>query len=176
VNRSAIELQIVARIAGAFRDGLRENLENGMGNGAPLQPLGIWNLDDLEFKCPYGDSQADRTNYDTPLFDTGKLFESVDVGSIESMAMCSDGRAGRSYKISIVAVDYGNEQASGGIFKDVHLGRTQAIRESRNFGSLRKGCDYVVRNIVVPARPWNQINRTQVKNIANDAVSGITGG
>lgn len=177
-RRRVLEPLIVQRIALAMKDALQQNLAQSIGaDDAPLAPLNVW--DRAMFRS-YEDGRRrekspDRSNSDTPLVDTGRLLNSISVSTVDGKAGTSDGRPGRSYNIEIVAADYGLEQARGGTFHNVVLGRTKAIRESRSFEG-REGYDYVVLpSLKVPARPWNQVSRVRLQNLANDAVNSITG-
>lgn len=118
-----------------------------------------------------GWTKADRTNDDRPLIDTGKLRKSVKIGEINAMQGLHDGRPGRAFQVTIVAAEHGLEQARGGKFDEILLGRTKEVRTARNFGDLRQGYDYVVKkNVTVPPRPWNGVTVATLKNIANEAI------
>lgn len=174
-RRLILERMVVARIAAAMVDALKENLDESMDlNEQPLAPLGVW--DKLNFASPKGTGQrwrkADRTNSMKPLVDTGRLKNSIHVQiPIMPSDGTHDGRPGRSYLITIACEDYGVEQANGGLFTDVALGRTKDIRRARNFGDMNQNVDFVVKaKINVPARAWNGVTRTRLHNIADASV------
>jgi hypothetical protein len=151
----------LSRFVSAYLLAIRGNLENSEGDGNPLAALNIWN--DLNFNAERGTkkrwTKADRANDDKPLVDTGKLLE---------MVPSEDGR--RVYRIVIAAEDYGLEQARGGTFFNVDLGRTKAIRRARNFADMRQGYDFVTKKkLVVPPRPWNRLAQGKIRQIAEQA-------
>jgi hypothetical protein len=161
----------LSRFVSAYLLAIRGNLENSEGDGNPLAALNIWN--DLNFNAERGTkkrwTKADRANDDKPLVDTGKLLASVKVQGIE-MVPSEDGR--RVYRIVIAAEDYGLEQARGGTFFNVDLGRTKAIRRARNFADMRQGYDFVTKKkLVVPPRPWNRLAQGKIRQIAEQAAS-----
>lgn len=179
----AFERALVRRIAEGFANAMRENLKNSTGaqEGAdvPLVPLGIWN--DLNFRSKGvsgGWTKADRTNSSKPLVDTGKLLKSIKIESVETVSptSTSSGAPGSWYRVTVKAAPHGLEQSRGGTFDEILLGRTKAIRASRNFGDMRQGYDYVVRKkVTVPSRPWNFVGHQRLTNIARDAARRAAG-
>lgn len=169
-----MERIVVDRIASGFIDALRDNLTRSRGgeDDSPLASLVVW--DKVKFRS-YEDGRrrvkGDRGNSDVPLVDTGRLLKSIAVGGVKAFPITSDGRRGRCYEITLHAAEHGNQFTETRTFSDVLLGRTKAIRASRNFGDLREGYDYVVRDqLTVPGRPWNRISRTRTEDIAQAAV------
>jgi hypothetical protein len=161
---------IVAAVSNDVAEALRRNLERSEGaqggNRVRLEPLAIWDSKFLPF-------EADRTNADRPLVDTGNLYQSVKVGNPE---MSSLGNGGVQVNVAILSRDYGVEQARGGEFGNVYLGRTKGIRRMRNFAELTEGVDFVVkRKVRVPSRPWNDISRDDMNDIVNNAMDRIAG-
>jgi hypothetical protein len=183
VRTPRLQWLFVQRIASAYAQALRDNLENSIGSDGEsdfdLAPLGIWDKANFRTRGISGGwTKADRSNSDTPLVDTGRLRNSIRIGSVRllSDSTTSTGRRGRSYQIVFTAAPHGVEQARGGRFDEILLGRTRSIRAARNFGDLREGWDFVVRkDVTVPSRPWNNISRTRLRNIANEVMRGITG-
>jgi hypothetical protein len=176
-SRNALERQIVARIASGMVSALQSNLDQSKGmDGEDLLSLNIWDKASFRAKRSEGANsggwvKADRSNSDKPLVDTGRLRRSVKVGEIVPLMSMPDGRNGRAFQITIVAADYGLQQAKGGVFDEILLGRTKAIRTARNFGDLREGYDFVARkNVSVPPRPWNGVTTAKLREIANAAV------
>ncbi len=173
-RRRAMIQSVTNSIISQMVAGLKDNLTTSTDwSDTPLAPLGVWDSEKLKFrtvgsKLP---SFADRINSDTPLVDTGKLLNSIKLGSVMTAATTSDGRPGISITATIVAESYGldhmTEQAV-----TVDLGRTKAIRTARNFGSLRKGFDFVTRTITVPPRPWNGVSRARLLTMTNNALAG----
>lgn len=174
---------LLRRIAEEFAAALKDNLKTGMGaqegQDVPLVPLGIW--DDLNFRSKGvsgGWTKADRTNASQPLVDTGKLLKSVKIESIETLNpnSTSDGAPGSWHRITIKAAPHGLEQSKGGTFSEILLGRTKAIRASRNFGDMRQGYDFVVRReVTVPSRPWNFVGHQRLTTIAREAARKAAG-
>jgi len=161
---------IVAAVSNDVAEALRRNLERSEGaqggNRVRLEPLAIWDSKFLPF-------EADRTNADRPLLDTGNLYQSVKVGNPEISSL---GNGGIQVSVAILSKDYGVDQARGGTFSDVYLGRTKGIRRMRNFAELTEGVDFVVKKKVrVPSRPWNDISREDMDEIVNNAMDRIAG-
>lgn len=161
---------IVATVSNDVAEALRRNLERSEGaqggNRVRLEPLAIWDSNFIPF-------DADRTNADKPLLDTGNLYQSVKVGNVE---MSSLGNGGVQFTVDILSNDYGAEQARGGEFRNVYLGRTKGIRSMRNFAELTEGVDFVVKKKVrVPSRPWNDISRDDMNDIVKNAMDRIAG-
>lgn len=161
---------IIAAVSNDVAEALRRNLERSEGaqggNRVRLEPLAIWDSKFIPF-------EADRTNADRPLLDTGNLYQSVKVGNPE---MSSLGNGGLQFSVAILSQDYGVEQARGGDFSNVHLGRTKQIRRMRNFAELTEGVDFVVkRKVRVPSRPWNDISSEDMTDIVNNAMDRIAG-
>jgi hypothetical protein len=179
----SFERALLRRIAEGFAAALRDNLKNSTGaqEGAdvPLVPLGIW--DDANFRTKGvsgGWTKADRKNSDKPLVDTGKLLKSIKIESIDTLNpnSTSSGAPGSWHRITVKAAPHGLEQSKGGKFSEILLGRTKAIRASRNFGDMREGYDYVVRHeVTVPSRPWNFVGHQRLTNIARDAARRAAG-
>jgi hypothetical protein len=167
----------------AYAEALRDNIRMSIGSDgesdSEFMPLGIWDKANFRTRGVSGGwVKADRTNKDKPLLDTGRLLKSIQIESVRmiSASITTTGRPGTGYRVVISAAPHGLEQARGGRFDEILLGRTRSIRESRNFGDLRQNYDYVVkRNVTVPARPWNNMSRTRIRNIARDVMQGITG-
>lgn len=166
-------VEIGYRVAEGIRAGLVENLEQSMGSATGesddrLAPLEGWDETRLDFTC----GPADRTKDSPPLVDTGGLLESIHLNPAGfSYQDGANGKNGFTLRIEIFAKDYGADQARGGAFTDVYLGRTINERRSRDWGSMVEGCDFIRRSSmnVIP-RPWWQISRTRLKNIAEQAV------
>jgi hypothetical protein len=162
------------RIADSIANALVENIEESRGsaNGdseQPLAPLFGWDPDIAEFKC----GPADRTPESPPLLDTGRLVNSIHVNpaGFSYLPGTMDGKPGFTLRIEIFAEDYGKDQARGGTFQDVFLGRTIKERRSRAWGDMDEGCDFIrKKSMNVVPRPWWQISRTRLKNIANAAI------
>jgi hypothetical protein len=152
---------------------LRSNLENSEGDGRPLAGLQVWDrlkfIDDID-TGEWG--RADRTNADRPLVDTGRLLDSIHVSGIT--AERSGGNL--SFRIELSAAEYGNQYTEDRTYDDVALGRTQSLRESRNFAGAELGKDYVIRKTLsVPGRPWNRISGSRLQQIANGAARRARG-
>lgn len=162
------------RIADSIANSLVENLEESRGSSTgdaeeELAPLYGWDPEFAEFSC----GPADRTPESIPLVDTGNLVRSIHVNpaGFSYLPGTMDGRQGFTLRIEIFAKDYGADQARGGTFPDVYLGRTIDERRSRNWGGMEEGCDYIhKKKMNVVPRPWWQISRTRLKNIANAAI------
>jgi len=179
----SFERALLRKIAEGFVAALKDNLKNSTGaqegQDVPLVPLGIW--DDLNFRSKGvsgGWTKADRTNDSQPLVDTGKLLKSVKIESIETLNpnSTSDGAPGSWHRITIKAAPHGLEQSKGGTFSEILLGRTKAIRASRNFGDMRQGYDFVVRKeVTVPSRPWNFVGHQRLTTIAREAARKAAG-
>ena len=179
----SFERALLRRIAEGFVAALKDNLKNSTGaqegRDVPLVSLGIW--DDLNFRTKGvsgGWTKADRTNSDTPLIDTGKLFKSIKIESIETLNpnSTSSGAPGSWHRVTVKAAPHGLEQSKGGTFDEILLGRTKAIRASRQFGDMRQGYDYVVRKeVTVPSRPWNFVGHQRLTSIARDAARRAAG-
>jgi hypothetical protein len=173
-RRRAIMQSVTNSIIAQMVAGLKDNLTTSTDwSDTPLAPLGVWDSERLKFrtvgsKLP---SFADRINSDTPLVDTGKLLNSIKLGSVITAATTSDGRRGISITATIVAESYGLDHTAEQSVT-VDLGRTKAIRAARNFGSLRKGFDFVTRTISVPPRPWNGVSRSRLLTMTNNALTG----
>ncbi len=163
----ARKAQIAAQIAYGVLTELRTNLltSQGSSNGGSeerLAPLGIW--DRLSFN---GES-ADRSNASPPLLDTGRLLNSVRMDpTAPTMGARTDGANGYALTFTILSADYGKSQAEGFNARNVVLGRTIADRRERNWGDLKQGKDFVVvKRLAVPPRPWNNISRNTLRDIA----------
>jgi hypothetical protein len=160
--------QIVAHVSNDVADALRKNLERSTGavggNQVDLVPLNIWDGKYLPF-------EADRTNEDRPLLDTGNLYRSIKVGN---PSFSSIGNGGIQVEVDILSSDYGVNLARGGMFRNVFLGRTREIRRMRNFGDLVEGVDFIEKKkINVPSRPWNDVSSDRMSDIVNTALDRI---
>lgn len=157
---------IVESVSNDIADSIKQNLDLRKGARAgqevDLEPLHIW--DRLPFT-------ADRTNDDPPLLDTGTLQQSVKVG-VPVVSSLPNG--GIAVTVDIIARDYGLEQANGGTFRNVYLGRTKELRRMRTFAEAIKGEDYVVKRVLhVPSRPWNDLSEQQYRTIINNAMRRV---
>ena len=161
------------KVAKGVENALVANLEESRGssNGESeeaLAPLYGWSEDKLDFTC----GPADRNQDSTPLVDSGALVDSIQLkpAGFSVLDGTRDGRKGFRLRIEIYAKDYGADQARGGVFPDVYLGRTAEIRRARNWGDLEEGCDFIHRSSInVVPRPWWQISRSRLRQIATAA-------
>lgn len=165
---------VVDRVASAMVEAMRRNLIESRGGSDDSQFAPIISWDRIKFRSQEDGRRrvsGDRSGSDVPLVDTGKLLKSVKIGNVRFSPVTSDGRRGRSYEITIVGAEHGLKFTTTNTFRDVLFGRTKAIRAAGNFGDLREGYDYVVKDqLTVPGRPWNSVSRTRLQEIANNAV------